>query len=90
MRIVKNSIAGTLESSDIHVEVSPGTGVEIDVQSTVLTQFGDSIKKTVMDVLREMEVGDVRVFANDRGALDCVIRARLETALLRAAGGDGP
>jgi citrate lyase subunit gamma (acyl carrier protein) len=85
MRIVKNSIAGTLESSDIHVTISPGKGIEIDLNSIVLMQFGDSIKKTILDVLREMDVPDAHIQANDRGALDCVIRARLKTALLRAA-----
>jgi citrate lyase subunit gamma (acyl carrier protein) len=85
MQIVKNSIAGTLESSDIHVAVSPGKGIEIDLNSIVLMQFGDSIKKTMLAVLREMDVRDAHIQANDRGALDCVIRARLVTALLRAA-----
>jgi citrate lyase subunit gamma (acyl carrier protein) len=84
MRIEKNSIAGTLESSDIFVEISPGQGVEIELSSVVMPQFGDSIKQSILDVVRDMQVQDVHIKANDRGALDCVIRARLKTALLRA------
>ncbi|MFP3043879.1 citrate lyase acyl carrier protein [Treponema primitia] len=84
MRIVKNAVAGTLESSDVFVEVAPGKGVAIELTSIVMNQFGESIKKTIAEVVRRMGVEDVIVRANDRGALDCVIQARLETALLRA------
>ncbi|MDR1931598.1 MAG: citrate lyase acyl carrier protein [Spirochaetales bacterium] len=90
MRITKNAVAGTLESGDILVEILPGQGLEIDLSSIVINQFGDDIRKTIREVIREMDVQDARILANDRGALDCVIRARLETALLRAGEGDTP
>lgn len=87
MKIVKNAVAGTLESSDAYVQVSPNeSGIEIVLESVVLTQFGDAIKASVMEVLAENGVTDAKVAVNDRGAIDCTIRARVETALKRAQG----
>ena len=85
MKIVKNAVAGTLESSDAYVKVEPATnGIEIVLESVVLTQFGEDIKASVLDVLKENQVTDAKVFVNDRGAIDCTIRARVETAIIRA------
>ena len=87
MKIVKNAVAGTLESSDAYVQVSPNeVGIEIVLESVVLTQFGDAIKASVMEVLAENEVTNAKVSVNDRGAIDCTNRARVETALKRAQG----
>jgi len=85
MKITKNSSAGTLESSDVYVEVEPNTnGTVIELESVVINQFGDKIRETVADVLKEKGVTDVRIRLADKGALECVIRARVETALCRA------
>ena len=87
MKIVKNAVAGTLESSDAYVQVEPNeAGIEIVLESVVLTQFGDDIKASVMEVLAQNEVTNAKVSVNDRGAIDCTIRARVETALKRAQG----
>lgn len=87
MKIVKNAVAGTLESSDAYVQVEPNqAGIEIVLESVVLTQFGDDIKASIMEVLKENEVENAKVSVNDRGAIDCTIRARVETALKRAQG----
>ena len=87
MKIVKNAVAGTLESSDAYVQVEPNeAGIEIVLESVVLRQFGDDIKASVMEVLAENEVTNAKVSVNDRGAIDCTIRARVETALKRAQG----
>lgn len=80
-------MAGTLESSDVFVEVSPGTGgITIDIQSVVYEQFGTSIDETIRDVLRQNGVEDAAVAVNDKGALECTIRARVETAIKRGEG----
>ena len=85
--IVRSAVAGTLESSDVYVELSPGEGdIEIDLDSVVLGQFGDDIRRSVEEVLRENGVESARISLVDRGALDCVIRARVETAIARAKG----
>ncbi|MBQ7283242.1 MAG: citrate lyase acyl carrier protein [Oscillospiraceae bacterium] len=71
MKIVKNAVAGTLESSDAYVQVEPNeAGIEIVLESVVLTQFGDDIKASVMEVLAENEVTNSKVSVNDRGTID--------------------
>ena len=85
MKIIRKAVAGTLESSDALVEVSPGTGVALEIESAVLAQFGDAIEASVREVLAQFEVNDASVRVTDRGALDCTIRARVETAVKRAA-----
>ena len=82
--IVKRAV---LESSDVFVEIEPGdSGIEVEIESVVLAQFGDAIRAAALDVLKEQNVSDARVRLTDRGALDCVIRARVETAVARAKG----
>lgn len=86
-KIRKRATAGTLESSDVFVEIEPGNGkIEVEIESVVLAQFGDAIRDAALDVLKEQDVSDARVRLTDRGALDCVIRARIETAVARAKG----
>ena len=85
--IVRRATAGTLESSDAYVELEPGAGeIEIELDSVVEGQFGAQIRRVVAEVLDEQGVGSARVKLVDRGALDCVIRARVETAIVRAKG----
>ena len=83
--ILKATSAGTMESSDAYVEIEPGdNGLQIHVESVVERQFGAAIEAAVQDVLREQQVEQAVVRVADRGALDCVLRARVETAILRA------
>jgi len=87
MEIKMSASAGTMESSDAYVEIEPGTdGVKLQLESVVMGQFGQSIEKAVRNVLQEMEVENANVRVVDRGALECVIRARVETAVLRGKG----
>ena len=84
MKIMKNATAGTMESSDVYVEIEPGTdGIRLQLESVVAQQFGESIKAVVREVLQEQGVENANVRVVDRGALECVIRARVETAILR-------
>ena len=81
--ILYSASAGTLESSDVYVEVAPAeSGIQIDLNSVVQAQFGDDILAVVREVLNECGVDNARLTVQDRGALDCVIRARVETAVL--------
>lgn len=83
-KIIRRASAGTLESSDVYVEVWPGGGaVKLDLESVVELQFGDAIRRTVMNILDEMNVADAELRIVDRGALDCVLRARVEAAVRR-------
>ena len=87
MEILKSASAGTLESSDAYVEIEPATGgVTIALESVVEKQFGNKIRDAVKDVLAQNGVESASVRVIDRGALECVIRARVETAIIRAKG----
>mgnify|MGYP002513166263 CR=1 FL=1 len=57
--------------------------LEVELESVVQLQFGEAIEAVVRDVLAENGVNNAAVRVTDRGALECVIRARVETALLR-------
>lgn len=86
MDITKCASAGTMESSDAYVEIEPGTGIQITLESVVTAQFGNAIRQTVREVLLEQNVENAAIRVVDRGALDCVLRARVETAVLRGKG----
>jgi len=86
MKIVREALVGTLESSDLMVKIAPGAGeLDIVIHSEVIKQFGDQIHQVVNATLRAMEVNQGLIIIEDKGALDCVIRARLQSAILRAA-----
>ena len=88
MEIVKRASAGTIESSDAHVEIEPAQGqLTVSLESVVQAQFGDAILAVANEVLREQGVESANVRIVDRGALECVLRARLETAVLRGKEG---
>jgi citrate lyase subunit gamma (acyl carrier protein) len=88
MKLINEAVAGTLESSDLLVRVAPGVPGQLDIQirSEVIRQFGAQIRVVIDDTLRRLEVTEGDITVEDKGALDCAIRARLQTALLRAAG----
>lgn len=81
--MIRKATAGTMESSDVYVEIEPNEGLSIELESVVKAQFGPQIMDTVKEVLNECGVENAFVRIADRGALDCVIRARVETAVLR-------
>ena len=87
MELKKPAVAGTLESSDVQITLrpNPGQGIQIELQSDVKALFGQAIEETLRAVLSEFGVQDALVDVNDTGALDFVIRARMECAVCRAA-----
>ena len=87
MQIEKNAMAGTLESSDALVTVEPGEGgVELELSSSVMNQYGRQIRATVLETLERLGVTQGRVTVVDKGALDCTIKARVECAVFRSCG----
>lgn len=86
MKIAASAVAGTLESSDIYVTVEPAQTLEIEIQSVVYNQFADQIRASILAVTEELGVESGRISVNDKGAIDCVIKARVETAIKRAGG----
>ena len=86
MEIKNRASAGTMESSDAYVEIEPAEDLQLQLESVVLGQFGEAIEAVVRDVLREQGVEKASVRIVDRGALECVLRARVETAVKRGKG----
>ncbi len=90
MDIIKTAVAGTLESSDCMVTIEPAAkGVEIELESVVIMQYGRQIRKVVTETLKRLGVRKARVSIVDKGALDCTIKARVECAAMRAAEHEG-
>ena len=89
MDIIKTAVAGTLESSDCMVTIEPGRGLEIDLESAVIRQYGKRIMAVAEETLQRLEVQNARVSIVDKGALDCTIKARVECAAMRAAEHEG-
>ena len=84
--VLKPASAGTMESSDVLVELVPAEGRQIKLTSVVEAQFGDSIRAVAGEMLDQFGLQNVCLRIDDRGALECVLRARIETAILRAKG----
>ena len=86
MKITKVAKAGTLESNDILIMVRPNESgkVELELESIVMQQFGDVIEQVILHKVKEMRVEGITIKAQDRGALDYTIGARVETAIKRA------
>ena len=87
MDILKSAVAGSLESSDVQVTIEPGQdGISVDISSSVLRQYGRQIKKVVLETLERLDVRSANLTLVDKGALDCTIRARVESAVYRSIG----
>lgn len=87
MKLLEIANAGTLESSDIQIIVEPNenNGIVIELESVVKNQFGDQIIDVMMKTLQELDVKDAKIFANDKGAIDAVIKSRVQAAVYRSA-----
>ncbi len=75
--------AGTFESSDCLITVKRQKGLKIEINSIVFDQFGKQIEKVITDTLKQLNVSNISVLVNDKGALDYAIKARLITAIER-------
>ena len=84
MVIEKIAMAGTLESSDAQVTVSPADKLEVVIESSVINQYGRQIKATVEDVLDRLDIKQGLISVVDKGALDCTLKARVECAVFRS------
>ncbi len=86
MQIKQTAVAGSLESSDIMITISPSAeGLTIDLESSVEKQFGQQIRQVMTTTLEKLGVTSATVKAVDKGALDCTIQARTVAAVHRAA-----
>lgn len=84
--------AGTVESTDILIILAPaepGFGIQVELVSPTMQQYGEHIRKLIVETLEEQGIKDAEVHANDKGALDYTIIARVKTAVKRACGQRG-
>lgn len=87
MKLTGKGRAGTLESGDILIEVEPAAGeTDIFLRSSVMRLYGQQIRAVLLQTLEELDLQGVQLTAQDKGALDCTIKARLRTAVARAGG----
>ena len=87
MKLITIGNAGTMESNDIMITVEPSDagGVQVDLTSSVYQQFGKQIIAVIRETAADYGVENALITAVDKGALDCTVRARVATALTRAA-----
>lgn len=87
MEMKIDALAGTLESSDVMVRIGPAAqpGIQLEIDSIVKQQFGAAIEQVVRETLAQLGVKQASVVVDDKGALECVLRARVQAAALRAA-----
>ena len=87
MEMKIDALAGTLESSDVMVRIGTATqpGIHLLIDSIVKQLFGDAIERVVRETLMQLGVSQANLVVDDKGALECVLRARVKAADLRAA-----
>jgi len=79
--------SGTFESSDVIFLIEPlpnHSGRKIELDSTVMHQYGSSFRQIVDDLLDRYDLTDIHLIAKDKGALEPTLKARLETAIKRS------
>ena len=87
MQRKKTAVAGTMESGDIMITIEPkdAGGVDLDLSSNVMQQYGRQIEAVIRETLSGLGIENAAVQAVDKGALDCTVRARVSAAAFRAA-----
>ncbi len=86
---MNTATAGTLESMDCMVvatEAAPGKGLAMTLEGASVERFRPSMEGTIRRVAEELNVKDLDIQVQDRGALDIVLEARVRTALTRLRG----
>ncbi|MGC9314540.1 MAG: aldolase/citrate lyase family protein, partial [bacterium] len=85
MKIKKEAHAGRIERGDLRVTVSPGSGRNIEIKSSIGNMYGDRILADCTAELDRLDVRDANVLIEDDGGLTYVISARVEAAVVAAS-----
>jgi len=91
-KLIREARAGTDDRGDTIIKLGPaedGSGISVTIKSKVEALFYEQIETSVKEILLEYGIEDAVVDVNDKSALDYVIRARTEAAILRATGQEG-
>ncbi len=75
--------AGTLEKGDVRVSIENAESREIIIKSKLERIYGNAIRKTVEEMTEGVKA---KVLVEDMGALDWVLRARIESAIRKFRG----
>ncbi|MEL7635884.1 MULTISPECIES: citrate lyase acyl carrier protein [Sporomusa] len=92
VRLLKPAQAGTVESSDVLIILAPaaaGTGIQVELTTPTMQQYGEHIRKLIIKILEDQGIQDAIIHANEKGALDYTIEARVKTAVKRSLGQGG-
>lgn len=85
--LLKTASAGTLESSDCLVTASPAEKLKLEYNGANREIFAERTMQLVESVAKRYGLNGAEISIQDQGALEITIKARLETALLRAGKG---
>ena len=75
--------AGTTEKGDVRVTIDDSPEREVLVKSKLERIFGEAIRATVEECTRDITA---KIVVEDFGALDWVLRARIEAAVRKYRG----
>jgi citrate lyase subunit beta/citryl-CoA lyase len=83
--LTETQVGRTEQKSDLFLILrkKESGGVEIRLKSSVQDLYGDKIKEAISRTLEDLGVKNAEVVAEDLGALDFVIQARVEAAVRR-------
>ncbi|MBN2876410.1 MAG: citrate lyase acyl carrier protein [Bacilli bacterium] len=80
---MKIGTAGSKESNDCFVTVKESNDTQIIIESIVAAFFYDQIKAVIESTLAELNIKNIIVIVEDKGALDYTIKSRLISAIKR-------
>lgn len=92
VRVRRRASAGRMDDtvrSDcyVEVEVMQAGGITLNLESKVESLYGDAIRLQLTQICASLGVQHLAFRIVDRGALPCVLAARIETAIKRALPG---
>ena len=85
MKISKSVVAGRQGKADIEIELGPSETetVSVQLESSVERLFGSHVRSYIKDLLKKTGVTSCTVSSIDDGALDFVVKSRMEAALFK-------
>ena len=88
MKLICTATAGTMESNDIMVTLEPAEagGIQIDLTSNVLQQFGAQIRSVITETLKEYGVENAAVTRARMVQSSAPLSTAVTAALFRSAG----
>ena len=85
--LLNTASAGTLESSDCLVTASPSEKLKLEYKGANSEVFAERTIRIVESIAKKHDLNGAEISIQDQGALEITIKARLETALMRACKG---